>query len=48
MATWFTLPKVIVYVFVGSRIARLSDGEQRNHMDTRKNTCHGISAFINA
>jgi hypothetical protein len=42
VATLFILPKVIVYVFVGSRIARLSDGEQRNHMDTRKNTCHGI------
>jgi hypothetical protein len=28
----------MVYVFVGSRIARLSDGEQRNHMDTRMDT----------
>ncbi|KAG2348793.1 Golgi apparatus membrane protein TVP38 [Suillus weaverae] len=35
IATWFVLPKVMVYVFVGSRIARLSDGEQRNHMDTQ-------------
>lgn len=34
-ATLFLLPKVMVYVFVGSRIARLSDGEQRNHMDTQ-------------
>jgi peptidoglycan/LPS O-acetylase OafA/YrhL len=25
----------MVYVFVGSRIAKLSDGEQRNHMDTQ-------------
>ncbi|KAG2146731.1 Golgi apparatus membrane protein TVP38 [Suillus clintonianus] len=35
IATCFVLPKVLVYVFVGSRIARLSDGEQRNHMDTQ-------------
>ncbi|KAG1874535.1 Golgi apparatus membrane protein TVP38 [Suillus subalutaceus] len=35
IATLFILPKVMVYVFVGSRIARLSDGEQRNHMDTQ-------------
>ncbi|KAG1755800.1 Golgi apparatus membrane protein TVP38 [Suillus lakei] len=35
IATWFVLPKAMVYVFVGSRIARLSDGEQRNHMDTQ-------------
>jgi len=31
----------MVYVFVGSRIARLSDGEQRSHMDT-------TTTFINA
>ncbi|KAG1770029.1 Golgi apparatus membrane protein TVP38 [Suillus occidentalis] len=35
IATWFILPKVMVYVFIGSRIARLSDGKQRNHMDTQ-------------
>lgn len=32
-ATLFVLPRAMVYVFVGSRIARLSDGEQRSHMD---------------
>ncbi|KAG2047428.1 Golgi apparatus membrane protein TVP38 [Suillus hirtellus] len=42
MATWFTLPKVMVYVFVGSRIARLSDGEQRNHMDTQTKIVNGL------
>jgi hypothetical protein len=42
IATWFVLPKAVIYVFVGSRIAKLSDGKQRNHMDTRKNTCRGI------
>ncbi|KAG1725835.1 Golgi apparatus membrane protein TVP38 [Suillus lakei] len=35
IATWFVLPEVMVHVFVGSRIARLSDGEQRNDMDTQ-------------
>ncbi|KAG6378827.1 Golgi apparatus membrane protein TVP38 [Boletus reticuloceps] len=40
-ATLFVLPRVMVYVFVGSRIARLSDGEQRSHMDT-------TTKFINA
>ncbi|KAG8218748.1 hypothetical protein J3R82DRAFT_4420 [Butyriboletus roseoflavus] len=32
-ATLFVLPRIMVYVFVGSRIARLSDGEQRSNMD---------------
>ncbi|KAF8450410.1 Golgi apparatus membrane protein TVP38 [Boletus edulis BED1] len=40
-ATLFVLPRVMVYVFVGSRIASLSDGEQRSHMDT-------TTKFINA
>ncbi|KAJ8590295.1 hypothetical protein M405DRAFT_737049 [Rhizopogon salebrosus TDB-379] len=35
IATCFVLPKAMVYVFVGSRIAKLSDGEQRKHMDTQ-------------
>jgi hypothetical protein len=34
LATLFVLPRVLVYVFVGSRIASLSDGEQRSHMAT--------------
>ncbi|KAN0097351.1 hypothetical protein V8E55_001797 [Tylopilus felleus] len=41
IATLFVLPRVMVYVFVGSRIASLSDGEQRSHMDT-------TTKFINA
>ncbi|KAH0840033.1 Golgi apparatus membrane protein TVP38 [Lanmaoa asiatica] len=32
-ATLFVLPRVMIYVFVGSRIASLSDGEQRSRMD---------------
>ncbi|KAG2139007.1 Golgi apparatus membrane protein TVP38 [Suillus clintonianus] len=35
IATLFVLPKAMVYVFVGTRIARLSDGKQRNQMDTQ-------------
>ncbi|KAG1753937.1 Golgi apparatus membrane protein TVP38 [Suillus paluster] len=38
----FVLPKVMVYVFVGSRIARLSDGEQRNHMDTQTKVINSL------
>lgn len=38
IATLFVYPKVALYVFVGSRAAALSDGEQRSHMDTGKVT----------
>ncbi|KAH9843895.1 Golgi apparatus membrane protein TVP38 [Rhodofomes roseus] len=34
IATFATFPKVALLVFVGSRLAALSDGETRNHMDT--------------
>ncbi|KAI9574571.1 Golgi apparatus membrane protein TVP38 [Boletus coccyginus] len=40
-ATLFVLPRVMVHVFVGSRVASFSDGEQRSHMDT-------TTKFINA
>jgi hypothetical protein len=36
IATLFVYPKVSLHVFIGSRAAALSDGEQRSHMDTRK------------
>ncbi|KAL4081792.1 hypothetical protein V8B97DRAFT_99356 [Scleroderma yunnanense] len=35
LATLFVLPRVLVLVFIGSRIGSLSDGEQRNQMDTQ-------------
>ena len=34
LATFVVFPKVAIFVFVGSRLASLSDGEQRSHMDT--------------
>ncbi|KAJ8483323.1 hypothetical protein ONZ51_g4781 [Trametes cubensis] len=34
LATFVVFPKVAIFVFVGSRLASLSDGEQQSHMDT--------------
>ncbi|KAI0722878.1 Golgi apparatus membrane protein TVP38 [Earliella scabrosa] len=34
LATFLVFPKIAIFVFVGSRLASLSDGEQRSHMDT--------------
>ncbi|KAI0776020.1 Golgi apparatus membrane protein TVP38 [Trametes elegans] len=34
LATFIVFPKIAIFVFVGSRLASLSDGEQRSHMDT--------------
>ncbi|KAH7922445.1 Golgi apparatus membrane protein TVP38, partial [Leucogyrophana mollusca] len=34
IATLFVLPKVFLFTFVGSRLGKLSDGEERSHMDT--------------
>ncbi|OSX60366.1 hypothetical protein POSPLADRAFT_1040570 [Postia placenta MAD-698-R-SB12] len=34
LATLVVFPKIALFVFVGSRLASLSDGEQRSHMDT--------------
>ncbi len=36
LATFVIFPKIAVFVFVGSRLASLSDGKQRSHMDTSK------------
>lgn len=36
IATFVVLPKVALHVFIGSRLAALSDGETRRHMDTRR------------
>ncbi|KIM68625.1 hypothetical protein SCLCIDRAFT_885490 [Scleroderma citrinum Foug A] len=35
LATLFVLPRVLVFIFIGSRIASLSDGEQRSQMDAQ-------------
>jgi len=34
-ATICNFPKYLLYVFIGSRMASLSDGKQREHMDTQ-------------
>lgn len=36
LATFVVFPKIAIFVFVGSRLADLSDGETRSHMDTSK------------
>ncbi|KAF9568959.1 Golgi apparatus membrane protein TVP38 [Agrocybe pediades] len=35
VATLFIMPKIFLHAFIGSRMAALSDGDQRGHMDTR-------------
>lgn len=35
IATCFIFPKILLLVVIGSRMAALSDGDSRNHMDTR-------------
>ena len=39
-ATTVVFPKLALHVFVGSRLAALSDGETRRQMDTRKLRVH--------
>ena len=36
VATIFTFPRFLLYVFIGSRLAALADGEQRGKMDKSK------------
>ncbi|KAK1236737.1 Tlg2-vesicle protein [Marasmius sp. AFHP31] len=42
VATMFIFPKLALQVFVGSRIAALSDGDTRSHMDTRTKVINGL------
>ncbi|KAG2348371.1 Golgi apparatus membrane protein TVP38 [Suillus weaverae] len=42
IATWFVLPRVFLQVFVGSRIAKLSDRKQRERMATRAKFFNGF------
>ncbi|KAG6855104.1 Tlg2-vesicle protein [Blastosporella zonata] len=41
-ATLFIFPKLALHVFIGSRIATLSDGDQRGHMDTQTKIVNGL------
>lgn len=40
VATICSFPRYLLYVFIGARMALLSDGKQREHMDT--GNCLGI------
>jgi len=42
LATCFVFPKIFLHVFIGSRMAALSDGEQRNKMDTHTKVVNGL------
>jgi len=41
-ATLFIFPKLTLHTFVGSRMAALSDGDQRGRMDTHTKVLNGI------
>ena len=41
VATIFTFPRFLLYVFIGSRLAALADGEQRGKMDKSKFAVEG-------
>ncbi|CAA7259670.1 unnamed protein product [Cyclocybe aegerita] len=42
VATTFVFPKILLHTFIGSKIAELSDGDQRGHMDTRTKVLNGV------
>ena len=44
IATFFLSPKLALYTFIGSRLAPLSDGEQRQRMDTKAKVINGCLA----
>ncbi|KAI0796582.1 Golgi apparatus membrane protein TVP38 [Abortiporus biennis] len=49
VATFIVFPKVALHVFIGSRLASLSDGETRRHMDTQTkiiNTCIVVGGVL--
>jgi len=42
VATICSSPRYLLYIFIGSRMASLSDGKQREHMDTETKVVNGI------
>ncbi|KAJ7638724.1 Golgi apparatus membrane protein TVP38 [Roridomyces roridus] len=42
VSTCFVFPKIFLQVFIGWKIAALSDGEQRNKMDTQTKVLNGL------
>ncbi|PAV20981.1 Golgi apparatus membrane TVP38 [Pyrrhoderma noxium] len=45
-ATVFVFPKLFLSVFIGSRVAELSDGKQRGQMDTTTKILNFVSVFV--
>ncbi|KAF9452459.1 Golgi apparatus membrane protein TVP38 [Macrolepiota fuliginosa MF-IS2] len=41
-ATFFVFPKLALHTFIGSRVAALSDGDQRDRMDTHTKVLNGV------
>ncbi|KIO29117.1 hypothetical protein M407DRAFT_242720 [Tulasnella calospora MUT 4182] len=46
IATVFYTPKLMIAVWIGSRVAMLSDGSQRDKMDTKAKIVNGLSIAI--
>ncbi|KAG8901546.1 Tlg2-vesicle protein [Tulasnella sp. 417] len=46
IATVFYTPKLMIAVWIGSRVAMLSDGSQREKMDTKAKIVNGLSIAI--
>lgn len=42
VATCFIFPKILLLVVIGSRMAALSDGDSRSHMDTHTKVMNGL------
>ncbi|KAH8830768.1 Golgi apparatus membrane protein TVP38 [Flagelloscypha sp. PMI_526] len=42
VATLFLFPRLFLHVFIGSRISKLADGDQRDHMDTQTKIINGL------
>ncbi|KAF8812349.1 Golgi apparatus membrane protein TVP38 [Phlegmacium glaucopus] len=42
IATFFVFPKILLHTFIGSKIASLADGDQREQMDTSTKVLNGL------
>lgn len=42
IATFCIIPKLLLHTFIGSKIAQLSDGDQRGRMDTHTKVINGL------
>ncbi|QRV72470.1 Golgi apparatus membrane protein TVP38 [Ceratobasidium sp. AG-Ba] len=48
IATVFYTPKLFIIIFIGSRIAKFSDGQQRGEMDTAAKIVNALSIVLGA